>query len=116
MFNPASFSTARESIVIGNSTHPVQEYVRGLYVYPVPGRVDLWYARSTADDVVVTYRQRDRTLCFYEMSFAEFKQHVEASTLPNVDVVEIPETDKYIGNAIWREFKDREEFRQSMGL
>ena len=116
MFNPANFKANRESIVIGNSTHPVVEYVRGLYVYPVPGRTDLWYVRSTADDMVITYRLRDRTLCFYEMSFAEFKQHVEASTLPNVDVVDIPDTEKYIGNAIFRELNDRAEYRQSMGL
>lgn len=116
MFNPASFKAHRESIVIGNSEHPVQQYVTGLLARPVPGRDDLWYIRTTTDDVTITYRPRDRSLCFYELSFAEFKAAVVAKTLPNVDVVDLPDTDKYIGNAIFRELNDRAEYRQSIGL
>lgn len=106
MFNPASFSTTRESIVIGNSTHPVQEYVRGLYARPVPNRPDLWYVRTVSDAVTITYRPSDRTLCFYEFGFDVFKEHVKMGTLPYVEVVDVPDYDKHFGNTILAELLD----------
>ena len=105
MFDPASFAlkVGRESIAIGNSAHPVTEYVTGLLARPVPGREDLWYIRTKDDQTVITYRPSDRTLSFYEMSFADFRKLVESQTLPSIDVLEVPDTDKYIGNVICRE-------------
>ena len=103
MFDPASFARGgRESITIGNSAHPVLKYTAGLLARPVPGREDLWYIRTKDDQTVITYRKSDRTLAFYEMSFADFRKLVESQSLPSVDVLDIPETDKYIGNAIYR--------------
>ena len=104
MFDAKSFArkAVRESVAIGNSEHPVTEYVTSLLARPVPGREDLWYVRTKDDRTVVTYRKSDRTLSFYEMSFADFRSMVESQSLPSVDVLDIPETDKYIGNAIYR--------------
>ena len=95
-------TAVRESIAIGNSAHPVAEYVTGMLARPVPGRDDLWYIRTKDDQTVITYRKSDRTLSFYEMSFADFRKQVESHALPSVDVLDIPETDKYIGNVIYR--------------
>lgn len=104
MFDAKQFarSAVRESIAIGNSAHPVAEYVTNMLARPVPGREDLWYIRTKDDQTVITYRKSDRTLSFYEMSFADFRSMVESHSLPSVDVLDIPETDKYIGNAIYR--------------
>ena len=104
MFDAKQFarSAVRESIAIGNSAHPVAEYVTGMLARPVPGREDLWYIRTKDDQTVITYRKSDRTLSFYEMSFADFRGLVESRALPSVDVLDIPETDKYIGNVIYR--------------
>ena len=43
MFDAKQFarSAVRESIAIGNSAHPVAEYVTGMLARPVPGREDL---------------------------------------------------------------------------
>ena len=68
----------------------------------VPGREDLWYIRTKDDQTVITYRKSDRTLSFYGMSFADFRRLVESRALPSVDVLDIPETDKYIGNTVYR--------------
>ena len=105
MFDAKQFarSAVRESIAIGNSAHPVTEYVTGLLARPVPGREDLWYIRTKDDQTVITYRKSDRTLSVYEMSFADFRKRVESQTLPAIEVLEIPDTDKYIGNVIYRE-------------
>ena len=103
MFDPASFARGgRESIAVCNSVHPVAELLTSLLAKPVPGRVDLWYVRTKDDQTVVTYRPSDRTLSVYEMSFADFRKLVESRSLPSVDVLDVPETDKYIGNAIYR--------------
>ena len=104
IFNPAQFKTAatRESIVLGNSEHPVADLVVSLMAKPVPSRDDLWYIRTKSDAVTVTYRPSDRSLCVYEFGFAEFKQHVANKTLPNLEVYDVPQTDKYIGNAVNR--------------
>ena len=103
MFDPASFARGgRESIAVCNSAHPVAELLTSLLAKPVPGRVDLWYVRTKDDQTVVTYRPSDRTLSVYEMSFADFRKLVESRSLPSVDVLDVPETDKYIGNAIYR--------------
>ena len=103
MFDPASFARGgRESIAVCNSVHPVAELLTSLLAKPVPGRVDLWYVRTKDDQTVVTYRPSDRTLSGYEMSFADFRKLVESRSLPSVDVLDVPETDKYIGNAIYR--------------
>ena len=104
MFDAKQFarSAVRESIAIGNSAHPVAEYVTSLLARPVPGREDLWYIRTKDDQTVITYRKSDRTLSFYEMSFADFRRLVESRALPSVDVLDIPETDKYIGNTVYR--------------
>ena len=103
MFDPASFARGgRESIAVCNSAHPVAELLTSLLVKPVPGRVDLWYVRTKDDQTVVTYRPSDRTLSVYEMSFADFRKLVESRSLPSVDVLDVPETDKYIGNAVYR--------------
>ena len=105
MFDAKQFarSAVRESIAIGNSAHPVAEYVTSMLARPVPGRDDLWYIRTKDDQTVITYRKSDRTLSFYEMSFADFRKLVESQTLPSIDVLEVPDTDKYIGNVICRE-------------
>ena len=103
MFDPASFARGgRESIAVCNSAHPVAELLTSLLAKPVPGRVDLWYVRTKDDQTVVTYRPSDRTLSVYEMSFADFRGLVESHSLPSVDVLDIPETDKYIGNVVYR--------------
>ena len=104
IFNPAQFKTAavRESIILGNSEHPVGELVVSMLAKPVPGRADLWYIRTISDKCTVTYRPADRSLCVYEFGFAEFRKHVEASTLPNLEVYDVPDTDKYVGNAVNR--------------
>ena len=103
MFDPASFARGgRESIAVCNSAHPVAELLTSLLAKPVPGRVDLWYVRTKDDRTVVTYRPSDRTLSVYEMSFADFRKLVESRSLPSVDVLDVPETDKYIGNAVYR--------------
>ena len=103
MFDPASFARGgRESIAVCNSAHPVAELLTSLLAKPVPGRVDLWYVRTKDDQTVVTYRPSDRTLSVYEMSFADFRKLVESRSLPSVDVLDVPETDKYIGNAVYR--------------
>lgn len=104
MFDPSKFATAsvRESIAIGNSEHPVADLVVSLLARPVPGRDDLWYIRTKSDKCTVTYRPSDRSLCVYEFGFAEFKQHVANKTLPNIDVYDVPETDKWVGNEIDR--------------
>ena len=99
-------TSARESIVIGNSEHPVAKLVTSLLAKPVPGHSDLWYVRTNKDNIVVTYRPRDKSLAFHEMSYLTFKEHVQANTLPLIDVVDIPDTDKWIGNAIYRELVD----------
>lgn len=107
MFNPAAFSAPvrRESIVIGNSEHPVNELVVSLLAKPVPGCDDLWYVRTKKDTVTITYRPADKTMCFYEFGFAEFRKHVENKTLPNLDVIDIDPTSKYLGNEINRELR-----------
>ena len=103
MFDPASFARGgRESIAVCNSAHPVAELLTSLLAKPVPGRVDLWYIRTKDDQTVITYRKSDRTLSFYGMSFADFRRLVESRALPSVDVLDIPETDKYIGNTVYR--------------
>ena len=103
MFDPASFARGgRESIAVCNSAHPVAKLLTSLLAKPVPGRVDLWYVRTKDDQTVVTYRPSDRTLSVYEMSFADFRKLVESRSLPSVDVLDVPETDKYIGNAVYR--------------
>ena len=104
IFNAAQFKTAatRESIVLGNSEHPVADLVVSLMARPVPGRDDLWYIRTKSDSVTVTYRPSDRSLCVYEFGFEAFKQHVKDGTLPNIDVYDVPETDKWVGNAVNR--------------
>ena len=104
MFDAKKFarSAVRESIAIGNSAHPVAEYATSMLARPVPGRDDLWYIRTKDDQTVITYRKSDRTLSFYEMSFADFRKKVESRSLPSVEVLVIPETDKYIGNAVYR--------------
>ena len=104
MFDAKQFarSAVRESIAVCNSAHPVAELLTSLLAKPVPGREDLWYIRTKDDQTVVTYRPSDRTLSFYEMSFADFRSMVESHSLPSVDVLDIPETDKYIGNAVYR--------------
>ena len=104
IFNPAQFKTAavRESIAIGNSEHPVGELVVSLLAKPVPSRSDLWYIRTISDKCTVTYRPADKSFCVYEFGFEAFKQHVKAGTLPNIDVYDIGDTDKYIGNEINR--------------
>ena len=113
MFDPASFArkVGRESITIGNSAHPVTEYVTGLLARPVPGRDDLWYIRTKDDQMVITYRKSDQTLSFYEMSFADFRKRVESQTLPSIDVLDIPETDKYIGNVVYRVLSEQKKGR-----
>ena len=103
MFDPSSFARGgRESIAVCNSAHPVAELLTSLLAKPVPGRVDLWYIRTKDDQTVITYRKSDRTLSFYGMSFADFRSMVESHSLPSVDVLDIPETDKYIGNTVYR--------------
>ena len=113
MFNPSSFARkgGRESITIGNSVHPVLKYTAGLLARPVPGREDLWYIRTKDDQTVITYRPSDRTLSLYEMSFADFRKLVESQTLPSIDVLEIPETDKYIGNVVYRVLSEQKKGR-----
>ena len=105
MFNPAAMSTVRESIAIGNSAHPVGELVVSLLAKPVPGLNDLWYIRTKSDTVTITYRPADRSLCFYEFGFAEFRKHVEDKTLPNIEVVDLDPSDKWIGNKINKELR-----------
>lgn len=93
-------SAHRESIAIGNSDHPVAKLVSSLMARPVPGRKDLWYIRTIKDDVTITYRPSDSSLCFYEFGFSEFKQRVLDNILPNLDVVTVPPTDKWVGNVV----------------
>lgn len=99
MFDPAAFKTHRESIAIGNSEHPVSA-VASLLARPVPGREDLWYIRTKGDRQTVTFRPADRSLCFYDFSFEEFKKHVSEGTLPNLDIIVVPDTEKWIGNYV----------------
>lgn len=107
MFNPAIFASSmrRESIVLGNSDHPVGDLVVGLLAKPVPGCSDLWYVRTKKDTVTITYRPADDSLCFYELSFAEFRKHVEDKTLPSVEVVDNDPTSKNLGTTINRELR-----------
>lgn len=98
----------RESIVIGNSTHPVSKLVTSLLARPVPNRPELWYVRTVDDTVTITYRPGDATLCFYPFGFDQFKEHVKLNTLPNLEVVSVPDYDKYFGNTILAELLDRQ--------
>ena len=99
MFDPAAFKARREPIAIGNSEHPVGQ-VASLVARPVPGRDDLWYIRTHGDREVVTYRPSDHTLCFYNFSFEEFKKRVQEGTLPNLDIIQVPDNEKWIGNTV----------------
>lgn len=89
-------SAVRESVTIGESAHPVAEYVTSLLACPVsereslwyvrtkddptiPGHEDLWHIRAKADQVIFTYRKSDRTLSCYMMSFADFRSMVVES-------------------------------------
>lgn len=99
MFDASAFKAHRESIAIGNSEHPVGK-LASLLAKPVPGRADLWYIRTKEDRQTVTFRPADRTLCFYDFSFEEFKKRVVEGTLPNLDVMTVPDTEKWIGNCV----------------
>lgn len=99
MFDASAFKARREPIAIGNSEHPVAK-LASLLAKPVPGRADLWYIRTKDDRQTVTFRPADRTLCFYDFSFEEFKKRVQAGTLPDLDVFMVPDTEKWIGNYV----------------
>lgn len=55
--------------------------------------------------MTITYRPADETLCFYELSFAEFRKHVEDKTLPNLEPIDNDPTSKNLGTTINRELR-----------
>lgn len=103
MFNPTTFTVANEVPVLGNSEHPVKDYVISLMAKRIPGNKGVFFI-LTNDEKVITYRVSDRTLQFLDITFSEFKEIVNNKLpWPNPDnFVEVLETEKYIGNAVLR--------------
>jgi len=107
MFNPATFTTAAvTSIDVCNSEHPLAKHIVGLVAKRIPSSKDVYYIRFVADKHVVTYRKSDHSVALFNLSFAEFKQHWIDKTLPFEEPLNVPDTDKYIGNQIWRYLAD----------
>ena len=89
------------SITICNSEHPLAKHA-SMTAKRIPGTEGMYYIRFKADKHVVTYRRVDHSIGLHEMGFAEFKQHWDNQSLPFSEAIDVPETDKYIGNVIWR--------------
>ena len=100
MFISSVSSVKREAIAIAKSQHPVGKLVTSLLAKPVPNHPELWYVRTMTDTVTITYRPGDQSLCFYPFGFDVFKEHIKLGTLPNLEIVSMPDYDKYIGNTI----------------
>lgn len=93
------------SISICNSEHPIAQHA-SMNAKLIPGSSGIYYIRFKADKYVVTYRKADQSIAIHEMCFAEFKQHWDNKTLPFSEAIDVPETDKYIGNVLWRLLRD----------
>lgn len=94
------------SIGICNSEHPLAKHLVNLNARRIPGSDNkLYYVRFKTDKHVVTYRPADKTIGVHEMSFAEFKRLWDEKSLPYSEAIDVPESDKYIGNVIWRELR-----------
>lgn len=89
------------SVTVCNSEHPLAKHA-SMSAKRIPNAVGMYYIRFKADEFVATYRSADHTLTLHEMSFAEFKRRWDERTLPHSEPIDIPETDKYIGNVLWR--------------
>ncbi len=106
--NPLKQFTVAPQISIGicNSEHPLAKHLVNLNAKRVPGSDSkLYYVRFKTDKHVVTYRPADKTIGVHQMSFDEFKRRWDEKSLPFSEAVDVPETDKYIGNVIWRELR-----------
>lgn len=99
-------TTPTLSVTLCNSEHPLAKHIVWLSAKRIPGSTGMFFVKFVADRHVVTYREADRTIGIFNMSFAEFKQRWEAKTLPANDVYDVPDTDKHIANAIWRLIHD----------
>lgn len=116
MFDPSKFRTATPSPTIGNSEHPVARYVTSLSMrwfdatnrVAVVGLKDLPPSSHYADCKAVTYRPADSSIQFHRLTPKELKARWDAGGLFDADfeVLDIPETGKYIGNVILREIEE----------
>lgn len=99
---PDDFS--RKPFKIGHKQHPVSRFVPNLLAKPLFSRPDLWFMGTRGDRVVVTYCPNDRTLAYYRVSLAKFKDLAMANSLPRVEkVVTVPRTVEWIGTIIHRD-------------
>lgn len=94
----------RRPIKIGHKQHPVSRFIPTLLAKPLFSRSDLWYMSTRSDRVVITYCPEDRTLEYYNISLAKFRELCLANTLPRVDKkVTVPRTVEWIGTIINRD-------------
>jgi len=95
------------SVKVCNSAHPLTKFLVGPsksgLAKKVPG-TRLYYVSVNYNGVpaVYTYREIDRTISRFEGDLSSFKKVVREGLLPSKmsEVIDIPETDKYIGNSI----------------
>ena len=107
-FNPADFRVAEvKSIALGNSQHPVMEYIVGDSLKKIPSKElkyqGVFYVALKSDKGVMTYMGGSYpSLQLHKVSFEEFKQLVKANQpLPqSCEVVDCVDTNKYIGNDV----------------
>lgn len=95
-------------VTVCNSEHPLWPHIVDKTTRNIPGDDDLTYIRSVSDKWVASYRRSDKTVCVWEVSFVEFKGLVKAGTNSatlGYEPVAVPPTDKYIGNAIFRDLR-----------
>ena len=114
MFDPSKFKApVPMTPTLGNSEHPVGQYVTKLSMrwfdttakVAVVGLKDLPPESHYRDCKSVTYRPDDNTIQFHRLTPAELKALWDAGK--NFDspyeTLDLPETDKWIGNSILRE-------------
>ena len=117
MFDPSKFSApAPMSPTLGNSEHPIGQYVTSLgmrwfdktYRTAVVGLKDLPPGCHYHDCKAVTYRVADRSIQFHRFTPKELKAQWDAGEKFEVyyEVLDVPDTDKYIGNLILRALVD----------
>lgn len=113
MFDASKFSAQVPTPVLGNSEHPVARYTTALTMrwfdktaaVAVVGLKDLPAESHYRDCKSVTYRPQDGSIQFHRHSPKELKAMWDSKVNFNspYEPVDVPGSDKYVGNTILRE-------------
>lgn len=101
------------TIALGNSGHPVLEYVQGMHFRRVPKgymNEDYFYLFTKCGQYTITYRESDKTLQLWGLTRNQFIKHVneDIELVPTHETVNTDPLNKHIGNDVLKLLQEEE--------